>query len=310
MREHLRHCSSSELAWRQHIVRWKNQGIAFQQGIRPGEVLLNFVSDTGWEGVIDLQAWFASVMPHSAKMSSSSWSGQQLEELFLNSTRPLEGLPEELEYCQLASKGILARKNITDSMYSCQLQHGRIWFCGIPDNLAPTRHSTGGIGVGRLPIDIQFEVGHSFININLLKRVQIGDVLLVNKNKNVAFSAGNIIGEFSRNKDGFMFDVEDDYTDMDFDDAESDIKSEPPKLMPRDKISVKLGFILQQSRISIDELESLYQGMILPCEPDAEKNITITANGVAIARGEVVWIEDRLGVEVKALYQEPGDDSR
>ncbi len=310
MHEHLRHYSSSELAWQQHILRWKNQGIVVQQGIRPGDVLLHFISDTGWEGIIDLQAWFASVMPRSAKMSSSCWSEQQLEELFINSSRPLEGLPEELEYYQLASKGILARKNITDSMYSCQLQHGRVWFCGVPDNLAPPGYSAGGIDVGNLPVDIQFEVGHSFISISLLKRIHAGDVLLVNHTKNLIFLAGDVLGLFSRNEDGFMFDVEDDYTDIDFDGAENDIKNESQKLMPRAKISVKLGFVLQQSRISIDELESLYQGMVLPCDPEAEKNITITANGIAIARGEVVWIEDRLGVEIKELYQGPGDDPR
>ncbi|QIX96591.1 FliM/FliN family flagellar motor switch protein [Cedecea sp. FDAARGOS_727] len=310
IRGNLRHYSSQELAWRQHILRWKSQGFVFQQGIKPGETLLNFTSDTGWEGVIDLQAWFAGILPESAKMSGSCWSAQQLEELFINSSNPLEGLPEELEYHQLASKGLTSRSNITDSMYSCQFQHARVWFYGIPENLAAPGYSTGGMAVGHLPVEIQFEVGHSIISISLLKRVSVGDVLLVNKTQNFIFSGGNIIGKFSHNEDGFMFDTEDDYTEIDFDDYENDAEAEPQKLMPRDKISVKLGFVLQQNRIAIDELESLYQGMVLPCDPDAEKNITITANGVAIARGEVVWIEDRLGVEVKELYQEPGDDSR
>ena len=315
IREHLRHYSPVELAWQQHIFRWKSQGFVFQQGIKPGEVLLNFVSDTGWEGVIDLSAWFASVMPQSAKMSSACWSVQQLETLFLNSSRPLEGLPEELEYYQLASKGIIEPINISDSMYSCQLQHGRMWFCGTP-KINPGSHSSGGIIAGHLPVEIQFEVGHSFISVGLLKRVKAADVLLVNNNKNLIFSAGNILAMFARNEDGFMLDDENDFMETDFDDFETDYENEDDteaevrKLMPRDQVTVRLGFILQKNRISIDELESLYQGAVLPCHQDAEKNIIVTANGVAIARGEVVWVEDRLGVEIKELYQEPGDDPR
>ncbi|WP_279051169.1 FliM/FliN family flagellar motor switch protein [Cedecea davisae] len=314
--EHLRRYSSVELAWQQHILRWNSQGFLFQQNIAPGEALLHFVSDAGWEGVIDLQEWFARVMPQSANMASSSWSLAQLEALFLNATRPLEGLPEELEYHQLASKGLIEGAKMTDSMYSCQLPHGRVWFCGIPENLSLPKYTGGRVEVGHLPIDIHFEVGHSFISLSLLKRVKTGDLLLVNNMHNLIFSAGKLLGKFIRNEDGFMFEDENDFIETDFDEYETnyenedEVESKRQKLMSRDKVLVKLGFVLQQTRISIDELESLYQGKVLPCQPDAEKNVTITANGVAIARGEVVWVEDRLGIEVKELYQGPGDDPR
>jgi type III secretion protein Q len=68
--------------------------------------------------------------------------------------------------------------------------------------------------------------------------------------------------------------------------------------------------VLQQSTLTVAELESFYQGQIIPCHPDAEQNILIVANGTPVAKGELVWVEDRLGIEVKDIYQEAGDAIR
>lgn len=308
IKHHLCQYSTKELAWRQQVLAWKKQGFAFNQNISAGEVLLHFASDTGWEGIIDLQSWFTGVMPQNARMSSASWTVQQLEQLFINSSRPLEGLPAELEYNRLESKGVIERKEILDSMYSCLTLYGRIWLHGMPC-LALLKNSQQRMAVGHLPVTVRFEIGHSLISAKLLKKIRQGDVLLINNVRNLIISDDLILGSFVRDEEGFMFeDDNDDDISTDFmnDDAHT---AEPEKLVPRDKVTINIGFILQQHRISINDLEDLYQGKVLPCQIDAEKNMTITANGVAIARGELVWIEDRMGIEIKELY-EGSDDSR
>ena len=76
------------------------------------------------------------------------------------------------------------------------------------------------------------------------------------------------------------------------------------EIASRDKIPVNLSFILQRKVVSVSDLESLYKGQVMPVEHDIEKRIEIRANGVLLARGEIVNIDDRLGVEINELYNE------
>ena len=90
---------------------------------------------------------------------------------------------------------------------------------------------------------------------------------------------------------------------------EEEPEEEMPRLMHRDKIKLNLEFVLQQERLTLDKVESFFQGQILPCRPEAEKNMLITVNGMAIARGELVWLEDRPGVEILEIYPEAKKDA-
>lgn len=309
IRHHLRHYSTTEMSGRQQILAWTKQGFEIQRNMSPGECLLRFTSDTGWEGIIDLQSWFASVMPQSAIMSSRCWSVNQLETLFINSKRPLEGLPAELEYQRLESKGNVESTKTVGSMYSLLSPQGRVWISKMPRATsfinAQERNS-----LDHVPVDIQFEIGHSAISVALLRQLQQGDLLLIKSSRNLIIHNLAVIGSFFRNEEGFMFEEDnEEMLDGTYEEDES-VNSESERLIPCDKISVRLGFVLQQKRVSISQLGSLYQGEVLPCQIDAEKNVIVTANGTAIARGELVWIEDRMGVEIKELYQEASDGSR
>ncbi|MFU9137573.1 FliM/FliN family flagellar motor switch protein [Erwinia tasmaniensis] len=313
IKHHFRHYSTTELLWRQQVLSWVKKGFEVQQNIPPGEGLFQFISDTGWEGLIDLQSWFASVMPQSAKMASRCWSVNQLEALFVNSERPLEGLPAELEYQRMESKGDIDSTQRVNSMYSLLTPQGRVWISKMP-GVTPIINEHERISLDQVPVDIQFEIGHSAISVALLSQLQQGDLLLINVRKNLIINNQAVIGSFDYVEEGFMFQEDDEemlsgaYEENASEDES--VRSESEKLLPCDKISIRLGFVLQQKRLSISQLGSLYEGEVLPCQIEAEKNVTITANGTAIARGELVWIEDRMGVEVKELYQEASDGSK
>lgn len=313
IRHHFRHYSTNELLGRQQILAWVKEGFEVQQNMPPGKRLFQFTSDTGWEGIIDLQSWFASVMPQSAKMASRCWSVNQLETLFVSCERPLEGLPAELDYQRMESKGNIDNTQIVNSMYSLLTPQGRVWISKMP-RFTPIINEQERILLDYVPVDIQFEIGHSAISVTLLRQVHQGDLLLISIKKNLIINNQAVIGSFVYGEEGFMFkeDNEEMLSDAYEEEALGDesVNSDSERLIPCDKISVRLGFVLQQKKLSISQLESLYQGEVLPCQIDAEKNVTITANGAAIARGELVWIEDRMGVEIKELYQEASDGSR
>ncbi|CNF34933.1 FliM/FliN family flagellar motor switch protein [Yersinia kristensenii] len=307
---HLRYYSARELVLRQNIKAWRKQGFDLRQQIAPGRHLLHFVSDSGWEGIIDLEDWFSKKMPQSAELASASWSIDHLETLFVNSSRPIEGLPQELEYQHLESKGRVPPSFIEADQFACLTSQGRVWLHELPLH-APAQTDMSQYDVSHLPVRIQFQVGISKISIALLKQVQKGDVLLINLQHSIVVTEESMLGQFIRLEEGFMFD-ENQYVDMSDDETLQVLDSEPlpNALTALSSVKVKLGFVLQQTTISIAELEAFCSGKVLVCQPEVENNMLITANGVTIAKGELVRIEDRLGVEIKEMYQEVGNDSR
>ncbi|MFJ2975280.1 FliM/FliN family flagellar motor switch protein [Kluyvera sp. NPDC087067] len=314
IKEHLRRYSSEERAWSQYIAYWNSQGYQFEQGIEAQGPLLHFITDSRWEGFIDLRDWYASFMPQQARMASISCTVEQLKTLFLNCTEPLVGLPPGLEYQRVESLGLVENSKTIAALFSCVLPHGRMWLNGKrPDAISPPERERT-LDITRVPITLFFEIGHSFISYQLLKKIRRGDVLLVNHVENKMKVNGESLAKFVRNEEGFMFDIEDSHEyseNADFVVAdESSSSAEKKGLVPVNKVKIQLGFVLQTSTVSLQELEGFYQGEILPCNLDAEKSIEITANGAVVARGELVWFDERFGVEIKELCHEVNDDPR
>lgn len=311
--QHLRCYSMRELIERRWVKTWQNQGFDIRQRIVPGNHLLHFVADTGWEGIIDLEGWFCQRLPQSAVLSSTSWSLTQLETLFLNCEQPIEGLPPDLAYQWLESKGQVNSSFIPPYTYACMTLQGRIWLHAFPMHEMPERE-TRYLNAGTLSLPIQFQIGHSIISMGLLKQIQLGDVILVNHEECTVASSTDVLGHFTKIEEGFMFDESDVISMLDNEKDSSLLAQENEvkitSVRSRNGIKVKLNMVLQQSTLTVAELESFYQGQIIPCHPDAEQNILIVANGTPVAKGELVWVEDRLGIEVKDIYQEAGDAIR
>jgi len=187
---------------------------------------------------------------------------------------------------------------------------GRVWLITPP---SPTNliQPAGQVNASALPLTLRLVIGYSTISCKLLKKVAAGDILFINRQANKLICAKATIGSFYRTEEGFMYEdfdeegmMEDEYLL-----EEEEPEEEMPRLMHRDKIKLNLEFVLQQERLTLDKVESFFQGQILPCRPEAEKNMLITVNGMAIARGELVWLEDRPGVEILEIYPEAKKDA-
>ena len=266
-----------------------------------GQDLLRFKSDTGWEGLVDLQNWFAHEFPESATMSSSAWSLEQLKTLFINGKKPISGLPGAFNYNCFSHHKLIVKNLIQHDLYSYLSKQGTIWFLSLPD-INRSRNTYENRKFDNIKIIIKFELGKSYISISLLKKVKKGDILFINKLTNSVIQKNNLIANFSHNEDEFMYENNDENTQ--FDDFEHNHEELAGPKIPCEKIQVELSFIIQKTSISINELESFYQGQVIPCVPDTHKNIIIEANGTSIAQGEIVWVEDRIGIEIKKLNSE------
>lgn len=314
IRKYLRCYSNEERVWRRYIAYWNTLGYQFEQGIKAEGCLFHFSTDSGWEGIIDLRDWYASVMPEQARLASVSCSLVQLQTLFLHCDKPLIDLPVGLEYQRVDSRGLIEATKVGEKLFSCLLPRGRLWLNGKPPTAIFPSGYRGGMDIANVPVTLAFEIGHSAISYGLLKKVRCGDVLLIQHVENKMKTHGDSLAKFIRNEEGYMFEFEDgnEYIENDVSVAEkeSSLSSEKKRLLPVDKIKVELGFVIQRSKVSLQTLERFHQGEIVPCNIDAEKNIEIMANGSIVARGELVWFEDRLGVEIKELCHEVKDGPR
>lgn len=65
-----------------------------------------------------------------------------------------------------------------------------------------------------------------------------------------------------------------------------------------------LEILLQEQLISRKRLAAFGVGKVLPLAPEVIRCVEVRVNGQLMAVGELVQLEDRLGVELHEVYQE------
>jgi flagellar motor switch protein FliN len=65
-----------------------------------------------------------------------------------------------------------------------------------------------------------------------------------------------------------------------------------------------LEILLQEQLISRKRLAAFDVGKVLPLAPGITRCVEVRVNGHLMALGELVQLEDRLGIELHEIYQE------
>ena len=65
-----------------------------------------------------------------------------------------------------------------------------------------------------------------------------------------------------------------------------------------------LEILLQEQLISRKRLAAFAVGKVLPLTPEVIRCVEVRVNGQLMALGELVQLEDRLGVELQEVYQD------
>ena len=85
--------------------------------------------------------------------------------------------------------------------------------------------------------------------------------------------------------------------------AEDEPAAETEKAASVDDLPVELVFELGEQRMPLSALKRLQPGYVFNLEKTLEKPVTVRANGRIIGYGELVQIEDRIGVRVLELFE-------
>ncbi len=92
--------------------------------------------------------------------------------------------------------------------------------------------------------------------------------------------------------------------DSSIDNTNALISEESPVKFDRNKINLKISFLLQQQNMTLEEISHLHTGSLVPLLPEAEKKIIVTVNNQRYAKGELIQIGDQLAVEITEIYFE------
>ncbi|MCC3701527.1 FliM/FliN family flagellar motor switch protein [Rouxiella badensis] len=301
---YLRRVTPDSLNENQWVQQWKAKGkeIIFSAPAKGG-ALLSFSAEGKWRGTIDLHHWFAMVFPDSSRLSKESWDDEQLTALFFGCSRPLDITEDELHYVRLTAcrRSIVKNFPVKDMPEICTPQ-GTLWLSQLPKAVNHISLSLGSVARRKnMPLRLDFSMGESRISLSLLSSMKKGDALLIQNMLHDVLINNLKIGNYEQ-KERLMNIETNNITTLSIQKTVGeDAFLETKNTQSIKKIPLKLSFILQQDVITLGELEGIYNGQSIPCNPDFEKKIIIQANGLTIAHGELVVIDDCMAVLVTGL---------
>ena len=310
----LRHANRHAAQLRYAASQWQQQGYAATyRALNMHSRYISFQALSGegvWSGLVDAQEWLASFAPEMASLADYC-DEQDMLELFSAMPVPFDLALPNLSYTQLQIGSMVTGNALSEQPLICiRTAQGSVWINELPENLV-WQHTALHDQMNALPIPLCFILGYSTISLALSAKLAIGDVLLI-EHKNFCVSTHRkLLGNYQLTEGGIQvenFNNEDIPPDID---GEQPMQTPPESVIGHDssipygRIPVKLEFVLEERSIPVAELTQLAPGTLLELKHDAEQHITIRVNGVTLAKGELVQLDNRLGVEIKTIYSNP-----
>lgn len=294
--------------------------------------LLKFEVNSGWSGFIDLQEWFCATYPKLASLSANYVTDEQLYALFVNSDVqiiiPKLPIYKALQFEEITTMAFLQIDELSSAQhcFSIDTEKGKLWITKLLENhVADKKKLTCGDKhlIDVIPLFLKFSLGKSQISLGLFRKIKLGDILLIQATMNTISVNNQVIGNYRIENEGIMIDLHNlDLTDQTMADKEGGFPqkssfdrsyenyvfdqdaAKTSKINYKNVIPIQLSFVLDQRKIKLAEMEAISEGQMLPLLQDCYKSIEIEANGVPIAKGEMVIVDEKMAVEIKAVYGE------
>lgn len=325
----LRRVAAAELRARAALAHWPRRDAALTGRLaysplprHPGVVAVHaYAQGLRWRGHVDLREWLATTAPElAALVCTGGRCDEHALALFDAAEQPLT-----MPFPALAYDCLRVQQDATDvrpatpdtsasqpCLLSLRTPQGRVWLSDFPDIAAPVSGDLSRAAQA-LPLLLDWRVGSSQVSRRLIGGLRRGDVLLIANEAFELSSSGTPIGSFSINQDGEITvqaaslkqpkDTRITASANEGEDADAarampTIPATPAIAASLADIPLRLDFVLQRRLMTVAELDALYRGQVLQLDPQAEKQVEITVNGMRLATGELVELNGRLGVEL------------
>ncbi|MEA9389628.1 FliM/FliN family flagellar motor switch protein [Acerihabitans sp. TG2] len=304
----LRPLSRADMMWRQVLADWQARQIPAGLATPPiGQPLFSITADNGiWRGMIDARDWLAHQLPELGALASTGRDLAHIAALFNAMDNPLTFEHDALAYQRLQAQVMPEQVNPSVTSLPClAASECVVWLTEITNTGRQAPLPPVPV-LGRAPVLLELIIGVSHASDSVIAKLAVGDIMLINQVTRQTTCQGRVIGHYWQQEEMIM--MEEHYEECDMSE-EYDLEDTPCEKITGSlsAVPMKLEFILQRRYLSIHEVQEIFTGKVFEMDPASEKQIEIRANGTLIARGELVQLDDRLGVEVMDIIQEHSD---
>ncbi|WP_174990365.1 type III secretion system cytoplasmic ring protein SctQ [Pandoraea captiosa] len=276
------------------------------------------VQDTAhtWQGWVEPGMWLEGVAHELASLACSADSEQLAARLFAVTASPLHLPMPELRYDVLDVGAPVDGAALPEAtLLKVRAAECPVWLARVPEVRSHEPLDLHGV---RFWLNV--ELGRSRARLATLRNVKRGDVLIVRDVRRSLSCAGQVIGGYQQEEGNAMLetflhdDVDDtspdggdEYAQHDAHDEGFGESAQRAVAMPFAQLPVELVFVLQRERMTLAELQQIGRTHLLPLHADAQRRVEVRVNDTLLARGELVQLDGRLGVEVSEwLLETPG----
>lgn len=302
----LQRYDAASSVWHSVYQYWQSLSVPVLMGSPPpGAVLTLMTTANGHELLVDLRAWFSHEMPEKSGLRADLISQNDIRDMFHYSGASLSlNMPGEVS----ESLSIVASVDIADYcnrlMSVVNTSAGDGWLLKVSKHYHHhlCQHLPSLLH-GGIRLRLNFILGHSTLSLYYLKKVNAGDVLLINQSATSVMIGNRIFAKYRKQEDYIM--LEDIYQDEIERHSQTSHNTLPTMRSSGIKnIPIELTFVINQMTLTLAELSNLHIGDAISISDGGENSISIYANGSLLAKGELVEIAERIGVKIQTLCHE------
>lgn len=286
----------------QAIRRWRSADVDAGSGHPPGQsgYLCFRASGEGgeWRGLIDARDWLYQSLPGLRSLLTVECSLMNIAELFRAVPQPLLLEVDDLHYQQVSDvDGVLPGQLPPQELPWLDTPRGRLWLTRLPPARAASLPLDADSWLSDLPLRLELMLGSSHLRHRI--RLKAGDVLRIIQRSQRCCLGHQCLGVFTFTEQGIH--MQSTATDV-----QGSADSDPD--FDLGALPVRLQFVLATQEINLATLSRIIEGQLIPLTDDAARHIEVRANGKPVARGELVQLEEQLGVELLEVYRNGSPD--
>lgn len=281
----------------QFVLSHERAGATPVHSVPPsGAVIMRFSDNSGFSVLVDLRAWCGERHPSLARLAADYLGAEEIRDWFHYGNEICELLKPTGAVVSLTNSEPVAvhpgspLPEVTTSL-------GRGWLVSAADE----RVTEATFYPNQLSFRLSMVLGESALRQRYVNRIECGDVLVITRFVEEVRCADYRIGSYQLEEDVIMFE---DYAEET--PAEEGImvpqgEDGYPRHQGLSNMPVRLEFVVHEKTVTLGELQQLSRGTVFGTPAHGKDSIMIRANGALIGRGELIWVEDKLCVEVQSL---------
>ena len=248
---------------------------------------LRFTVEVGpdaFQAAIAIDNWLPGAMP---ALSGLAWS--EADESIVAAL--FEAMPPTFDW--LSGKARIRAQGLGEvggRQLRIDTPQGAVYCRDLPDAVLPPL--AGPDWVAAIPVRLDFVLGHQTLTASLLARIEPGDVVLF-EHRPVLYANGRASFRLSIQQEQMILQDSVYPADLAITETQAPAGVE--------QIPLQAEFVLHTENLTVGEWSELAPGRVFMLSPDAERKVLLRVNGMPLARGELVDVEGRLGVEIHAL---------